>query len=73
MAAIFLEDLMNLRAAPFLCPQKVARAPIFSPRMVHSGWGLDQFPDAHLNAMVHAGMDATLVFTTSGGQYAGRT
>jgi hypothetical protein len=60
----FLEDLMNLRAAPFLLPQDVTRAPIFSPRMVHSGWGLDQFPDPHLNAIAHAGMDAILVFVT---------
>ena len=34
------------------------RAPIFSPRMVHSGWGIDQFPRPALNAIAHAGMDA---------------
>jgi len=58
----YLEDLMNLREGPFLEQQDVRRAPIFSPRMVHSGWGIDQFPDAHLNAIAHAGMDAILVF-----------
>lgn len=58
----YLEDLMNLREGPFLEPQNVVRAPIFSPRMVHSGWGIDQFPDQHLNAIAHAGMDAILVF-----------
>ncbi len=31
--------------------------------MVHSGWGIDQFPDPHLNFITHAGMDAILVFT----------
>jgi len=30
--------------------------------MTHSGWGLDAFPDAHLNAIAHAGMDAILLF-----------
>ena len=61
-ACYFLEDLMNLREAPFLAPCDEAREPVFSPRMVHSGWGMDQFPDAHLNAIAHTGMDAVLVF-----------
>ena len=61
-ACYYLEDLMNLREAPFLTPGNETRQPVFSPRMVHSGWGIDQFPDAHLNAIAHAGMDAVLVF-----------
>ncbi|HEV7213771.1 MAG TPA: hypothetical protein VGP33_01505, partial [Chloroflexota bacterium] len=60
----FLEDQMNLRAAPFLAPADVQRQPLFSPRMIHSGWGLDEFPDAHLNAIAHAGLDAILLFVT---------
>jgi len=59
----YLEDLMNLREAPFLKVGNFKREPLFSPRMVHSGWGMDQFPDGHLNAIAHAGMDAILVFT----------
>lgn len=58
----YIEDLMNLREGPFLEPQDLVREPIFSPRMIHSGWGIDQFPDQHLNAIAHAGMDAILVF-----------
>ena len=58
----YLEDLMNLREAPFLALRDEVRSPLFSPRMVHSGWGIDQFPDPHLNAIAHAGMDAVLVF-----------
>ncbi len=58
----YLEDLMNLREGPFVQPQDITRAPIFSPRMIHSGWGIDQFPDRHLSAIAHAGMDAILVF-----------
>jgi hypothetical protein len=60
----FLEDLMNLREAPFVEPLDVTRAPLFSPRMTHSGWRLDEFPDAHLNAIAHAGIDAILLFVT---------
>lgn len=59
-----VEDLMNLRAAPFLRARDETRAPLFGPRMTHSGWALDEFPDAHLNAIAHAGMDAILVFTS---------
>ena len=59
----YLEDLLNLREAPFIAAGlDQTRAAVFSPRMVHSGWGLDQFPDPHLNAMAHAGFDAVLVF-----------
>ncbi|MCD9021626.1 hypothetical protein [Cohnella silvisoli] len=58
----YLEDLMNLREAPFVSKLDVTREPLFSPRMTHSGWGLDRFPDAHLNAIAHTGMDSILVF-----------
>ena len=59
----YLEDIFNLKSAPVLqskCKEK--REPIFSPRMVHSGWGLDQYPDFHLNAIAHAGFDSILLF-----------
>ncbi|MHB0877499.1 MAG: hypothetical protein ACYC5O_15785 [Anaerolineae bacterium] len=59
----YLEDLMNLREAPFLARQSITRAPAFSPRMVHSGWGLDAFPDEYLSQMAHHGFDAALLFT----------
>ena len=58
----YLEDLMNLKEAPIVSPMDEQREPVFSPRMIHSGYGLDKFPDAHLNAMAHAGIDAILVF-----------
>lgn len=60
--SFYLEDLMNMREAPYLPLQDISREPLFSPRMTHSGWGLDRYPDAHLNALAHAGMDAILVF-----------
>lgn len=57
-----LEDRMNSILAPYLVPGSTYHYPAFSPRMTHSGYGLDQYPDAHLSAIAHAGMDAILVF-----------
>jgi len=64
----FLEDRMNLREAPFLEKGGQWHEPLFSPRMIHSGWGLDQFPDTHLNAIAHAGFDSILLFVKGPGQ-----
>ena len=61
-ALYHLEDVMNLRCAPFLRIGSYTRRSRFSPRMSHSGWGCDVFPDAHLAQMAHAGMDAIVVF-----------
>ena len=61
-ALYHLEDLMNLRRAPFLKTGTGRRRPMFSPRMTHSGWGMDVFPDAHLSQIAHAGMDAVMLF-----------
>ena len=61
-ALYHLEDLMNLRGAPFLKKGTENRRPMFSPRMTHSGWAVDVFPDAHLAQIAHAGMDAILIF-----------
>lgn len=57
-----LEDRMNSICAPYLKKGSVHYAPEFSPRMIHSGFRLDVFPDAHLSAIAHAGMDAVLIF-----------
>ncbi len=57
-----LEDAMNMRRAPFVKKGTIAGGPLFSPRMVHSGYGLDDYPTAHIAAIAHAGMDAILVF-----------
>lgn len=57
-----LEDRMNRIRAPFLSLGHFHFAPAFSPRMVHSGYQMDRFPDAHLSAIAHAGMDAIIIF-----------
>jgi hypothetical protein len=58
----YLEERMNLRAGPMLSQQDSTRTPLFSPRMVHSGWGLDEYPDQYLNLMAHYGFDSALLF-----------
>lgn len=59
-----LEDRMNHIRAPFLMPGKIVYAPEFSPRMIHSGYQIDRFPDEHLSAIAHAGMDAIVLFVS---------
>ena len=59
---VYLEDLLNLRGAPMLKKGKTERKKLITPRIVHSGWGIELFPDSHLNAAMHAGFDAIAVF-----------
>lgn len=57
-----LEDRMNSIRAPYLKIGKTNFAPAFSPRMVHSGYGQELYPEQHMSAIAHAGMDAILLF-----------
>lgn len=59
----FLEEEMSANHSPFVCNGCTERAPLFSPRMTHSGYMLDEFPDSHLAQIAHAGMDALMVMT----------
>ena len=66
MQALFhLEDVMNLRRAPYLPFGRERMRMRFSPRMTHSGYARDIFPDGHLAQIAHAGFDAIL-FNISG-------
>ncbi|MFA7637354.1 MAG: hypothetical protein WCX81_06295, partial [Monoglobales bacterium] len=51
------------KRAPYPTKKVTRRKPLFSPRMLHSGYCLDEYPDEHLSAIAHAGRDAILVFT----------
>ena len=63
MQALFhLEDLMNLRRAPFLRFGTERRREKYEARMVHSGWAVDRFPDGHLGRIAHAGFDSILFY-----------
>ncbi len=60
--AIHIEDRMNLREAPYLAKCAYARTPLARMRSVHSGSGIDDFPDWQLDAILHAGFNAIDVF-----------
>jgi len=59
-----LEDLMNLRRAPFLKKGTTVRTPRFDVRMTHSGYGYMMYEEPMLNAMAHAGMTAIIVYVS---------
>jgi len=61
-AIYHLEEMMTLRKAPFIKKETVFRKPMFAPQMVHSGYGLDEYPNEHLQAIAHEGRDAILIF-----------
>lgn len=59
-----LEDRMNIKKAPILKKEEIKHTFLFYPRMVHSGYGIDNFPNEHLSSIAHAGMDAILIFVS---------
>ena len=61
-AVVHLEDLMNLELAPVLPKGCIERKPLYQYRAVHSGCGIDEFPDSELAATVHAGYDVIVLF-----------
>ncbi len=61
-ATVDLEEQMAENRGPFLAYQDRDRRPLFSPRMVHSGYELDVFPEEYMNRLAHDGYDALLVF-----------
>lgn len=57
-----LEDELNGRGRPCVRLGTRTYTRMFSPRMTHSGYELDDFSDPYLDQIVHAGMDAVLVY-----------
>lgn len=62
-ALYYLEDIMKLERAPFIKRGEIKQWAMFSPQMVHSGYGFDEYPDEYLNVIAHEGRDAILVYT----------
>ena len=60
----YLEDVMCMNHAPYVNKGIIRKKPMLSPRMVHSGYGMEQWPDEYLMRLAHEGRDAILVFTT---------
>lgn len=63
-ALYYLEFLLKVRGFPALTRGVTDRRMPYSPRMVHSGYGLDQYPDEYLSSVAHYGYDAILIFVT---------
>ena len=57
-----LEDLLSARGRPALKRGARTFTRMFSPRMTHSGWEVEKFPDAYMDQLAHQGVDAILVF-----------
>lgn len=63
-----LEDLVKANMAPYLKKGKYKNKPLFSPRMVHSAYDLDVYPDGYLQNLAREGVDAILLFTCAPNQ-----
>lgn len=57
-ALYYIEDLMNIRQAPFLTVGTVERKALFSPRITQSPFGMYAYPDEAFAWMAHNGYDA---------------
>ncbi len=57
-AFYYLEDLLNIRKAPFLTVGTVARKALFSPRITQSPFGMYEYPDEAFAWIAHNGYDA---------------
>ena len=54
----FLEDLMNIRKAPFLKKQKISRHSVFETRISQSPFGMFAWNDEALSTLAHFGMNS---------------
>ena len=62
-AGIFdLEILLKREKAPFLKAGEYGNKPVFSPRMAHSAYDMDTFPDGYLLSLAKEGIDAIIIF-----------
>ena len=57
-----LEDELNLRGESYVKQGDRPYTRLYSPRMTHSGWEIETFPDEYLARITHAGMDAIILF-----------
>ena len=62
-ALYYIEDLMTFAKAPVMEYGSFGKRPMFSPQMIHSGYGIDEYPEEYLARVAHEGRDAILIFT----------
>nr|MBQ4319600.1 hypothetical protein [Clostridia bacterium] len=58
----YLEDVMNLREAPYLKKKIETRRIMFAPRTVMSGYGAGEYPDEYLAALAHHGFSGIMLW-----------
>lgn len=61
-AVVYLEDQMNFRGGPALAHGSQRREATIRMRRVHSGCGIDDYPDWQLRALIHAGFSTIEIF-----------
>ncbi|MBQ7237138.1 MAG: hypothetical protein IJX03_08335, partial [Clostridia bacterium] len=57
-----LEDMMTENKVPYLIKGKTKNKPLFSPRMAHSAYDMDIFPNGYMQKLAKDGVDAFLIF-----------
>ena len=57
-----LEDMMAELKQPYLKKGNFKQKPLFSPRMAHSAYDVDVFPNGYLQRLAKEGIDAILLF-----------
>ena len=57
-----LEDLTTEKKQPYLTKGKTSQKPLFSPRMAHSAYDVDVFPNGYLQRLAKCGIDAIILF-----------
>ena len=57
-----LEELMVREKSPILKIGQYKNKPLFSPRMVHSSLGQDEFPEGYLLRLLKEGIDTIIIF-----------
>ena len=53
---------MTSKKQPYLTKGKTKQKPLFTPRMAHSAYDLDVFPDGYLQRLAKDGIDAIILF-----------
>ncbi len=57
-----LEKILLARKAPFVKKGEYKNKPLFSPRMIHSAYGLEEYSKGYMLNLVKEGIDAIVVF-----------
>ena len=61
-ALYYLEDVMNLREAPFLEKGSITRRVMFENRNVMSGYGVGEYPEEYLSLLAHHGFTGIMLW-----------